>query len=66
MLCDTQSYGLRSRQAQPHAGKQSAPCERAAIRLGCSERGKTVVLEHRRSSGESIGSIHGIKYVKYR
>lgn len=66
MLCDTQSYGQRSRQAQPNAGKQSAPCERAAIRLGCSERVKTVVLEHSRSSGELIGPIHGIKYVKYR
>lgn len=66
MLCDTQSYGLRSRPAQLSDGKQSAPCERAAIRLVCSERVKTVVLEHSRSSGESIGSIHGIKYVKYR
>lgn len=66
MLCDTQSYGQRSRQAQLNAGKQSAPCERAAIRLACSERVKTVVLEHSRSSGELIGSIHGIKYVKYR
>ncbi len=66
MLCGTQSYGQRSRQAQPNAGKQSAPCERAAIRLVCFERVKTVVLEHSRSSGELIGSIHGMKYVKYR
>ncbi|HGU9994602.1 ClpX C4-type zinc finger protein [Klebsiella pneumoniae] len=40
MLCDTQSYGQRSRPAQLNAGKQSAKCERAATRLGCSERRK--------------------------
>lgn len=50
MLCDTQSYGLRSRQVQLNAGKQSAPCERAAIRLVCSERVKAAVLEHQRLS----------------
>lgn len=66
MLCDTQSYGQRSRPAQLNVGKQSAKCERAATRLGCSERAKTGVLEHSRSSGELIGSIHGMKYVKYR
>lgn len=66
MLCDTQSYGQRSRPAQLNAGKQSAKCERAATRLGCSERVKTVVRQHSQSSGELIGSIHGMKYVKYR
>lgn len=66
MLCDTQSYGQRSRPAQLNAGKQSAPCERAAIRLGCSERVKAAVQQHQRLSGELIGSIHGMKYVKYR
>ncbi|ENZ0431535.1 MULTISPECIES: ClpX C4-type zinc finger protein [Klebsiella pneumoniae complex] len=40
MLCATQSYGQRSRPAQLNAGKQSAKCERAATRLGCSERRK--------------------------
>lgn len=67
MLCGTQSYGQRSRQAQLNAGKQSAPCERAAIRLGCSERVKTVVLEHSRSSGcEKRALSSRSEYVKYR
>nr|VXZ85637.1 Uncharacterised protein [Klebsiella pneumoniae] len=56
MLCDTQSYGLRSRPAQLNAGKQSAKCERAATGLGCSERVKTVVRQHSQSSGVKKGS----------
>lgn len=66
MLCDTQSYGQRNKPAQLNVVKLSAQCEREVIRQGCSERVKTVVLEHSRSSSESIWAIHGIKYVKYR
>lgn len=66
MLCDTQSYGRRNKPAQLNVAKPSARCEREVIRQGCSERVKTVVLEHSRSSSESMWAIHGIKYVKYR
>lgn len=67
MLCDTQSYGLRSRPAQLNAGKQSAKCERAATRLGCSERVKTVVRQHSQSSGcEKRALSSRSEYVKYR
>ena len=67
MLCDTQSYGQRSRPAQLNAGKQSAKCERAATRLGCSERVKTVVRQHSQSSGceKRVLSTRS-EYVKYR
>lgn len=67
MLCDTQSYGLRSRPAQLNAGKQSGKCERAATRLGCSERVKTVVRQHSQSSGcEKRALSSRSEYVKYR
>lgn len=66
MLSGMAAYGRRSRPARLNAVQLNVRCEKVANRLGCSERVKTVVLEHSRSSGELIGSIHGIKYVKYR
>lgn len=63
------------RHAKLWAEKQTSAAERreakrkvrkGATRLGCSERVKTVVRQHSQSSGELIGSIHGMKYVKYR
>ncbi|MEB2937278.1 ClpX C4-type zinc finger protein [Klebsiella variicola] len=40
MLCDTQSYGLRSRPVRLNAVQLNVRCEKVASRLGCSERRK--------------------------
>lgn len=67
MLSGMAAYGPRSRPAQLNAGKQSAKCERAATRLGCSERVKTVVRQHSQSSGcEKRALSSRSEYVKYR
>ncbi len=66
MLCDTPGCGLRSKPALQKSEKQRNQSVRGITRLGCSEWVKTVVRQHSQSSGELIGSIHGMKYVKYR
>lgn len=66
MLSGMAAYGLRSRPARLNAVQLNVRCEKVANRLGCSERVKAAVQQHQRLSGELIGSIHGMKYVKYR
>lgn len=51
MFYDTPACGQRNRPVQPNGAKQSAQLKRAAVRLVCSERVKTGLLEQYRPSG---------------